>query len=65
MAKGQSSAENITTEESKKVKMNNKEEIDFEVEADKFITIFHKVFHEHDQKIIKKKRERLTLNRIP
>ena len=64
MAKGESSAENIT-EESKKIKVNNKEEIDFEVEADKFITIFHKVFHEHDQKIIKKKRERLTLNRIP
>ena len=64
MAKEESIAENIT-EESKKIKMNKKEEIDFEVEADKFITIFQKVFHEHDANIIKKQREKLTLNRIP
>ena len=39
MAKRKSSAENIT-EESKKLKMNNEEEIDLDVQADKFSTRF-------------------------
>ena len=39
MTKRQSSAENIT-EEGKKLKMNNEEEIDLDVEADKFSTMF-------------------------
>ena len=34
--------------------MSNEEEIDFAVEADKFITIFHKVFHEYHENRIKK-----------
>ena len=34
--------------------MSNEEEIDFAVEADKFITIFHKVFHEYHKNRIKK-----------
>ena len=40
MAKRQSGTKSII-EESKKIKMNNEKEIDFKVEADKFITIFH------------------------
>ena len=63
MAKRQSSTENIT-EESKKTKMNNEEEIDFEGETQKFITIFHKVFHEYHENRIKKQREKLTLIQI-
>ena len=34
--------------------MNNEEDFDFKVEADKFITIFHKVFHEYHENRIKK-----------
>ena len=34
--------------------MSNEQEIDFAVEADKFITIFHKVFHEYHENRIKK-----------
>ena len=41
-------------DESKKIKMNNEEDFDFKVEADKFITIFHKVFHEYHENRIKK-----------
>ena len=44
--------------------MNNEEEIDFEGEAQKFITIFYKVFHEYHRNRIKKKREKLTLIQI-
>ena len=43
MAERQGSTENIT-EDSKKIRIINEEETDFEGEADKFITIFHKVF---------------------
>lgn len=34
--------------------MDNEEEIDFEGEADKLITILHKVFHEYHKNRIKR-----------
>ena len=61
MAKRQSSTENIA-EESKKVKINNEEEIDFKGEAQKFITIFLKVFHELHENRIKKEEGEANVN---
>ena len=61
MTKRQSITENIT-EESRKVKMNIEEELDFEGKADKFITIFHKVFHEYHENRIKKEEGEANVN---
>ena len=61
MAKKQNSRENIT-EESKKVKMNNEDEIGLEGEAQKFIVIFHNVFHEYHETRIKRKEGEANVN---
>ena len=42
--------------------MNIEEEIDFEGEAGKFITIFHKVFHEYHENRIKKEEGEANVN---
>lgn len=61
MAKRQSSSKDIT-EESKKNKMNNKEEIDLEREAQKFILMFHKTFHEYHETRIKREEGEANVN---
>ena len=61
MAKRQSSSKDIT-EESKKNKMNNKEQIDLEGEAQKFIVMFHKVFHEYHETRIKREEGEANVN---
>ena len=61
MAKRQSSSKDIT-EESKKNKRNNKEEIDLEREAQKFILMFHKTFHEYHETRIKREEGEANVN---
>ena len=61
MTKRQSSSKDIT-EESKKNKMNNKEEIDLEREAQKFILMFHKTFHEYHETRIKREEGEANVN---
>lgn len=61
MAKRQSSSKDLR-EESKKNKMNNKEEIDLEGEPQKFILMFHKVFHEYHETRIKREEEEANVN---
>ena len=42
--------------------MNNKEEIDLEREAQKFILMFHKIFHEHHETRIKREEGEANVN---
>ena len=42
--------------------MNNKEEIDLEREAQKFILMFHKIFHEYHETRIKREEGEANVN---